>query len=297
MSLTHIDSKGNLKMVKILNKPETFRRAGFSGRILMAPATVKLIRENRIRKGNVLNTAKMAGIMAAKQTEKLIPLCHGLNMEHIDLDFFIKRNEIEVVSIAETTYKTGVEMEASVALSVALLTIYDMCKAVDRTMEIGRIRLIEKSGGKTLFYRMPIESINISKKKGIKKRPIQEAQVIKDLGIEGDAHAEKGSRRQVSFLSTKSIEKMKKKGFTVKHGDFGENILIKDIPLYELPPGTLLKCRNGVVFKITMIGKECIDRCSIYQKIGDCIMPREGVFAKVIKSGLIKKGEEVTVQI
>lgn len=295
MSLSHIDEKGNVKMVNIIHKNKSFRRAKFFGAIKMAPETIRMIKKNKIKKGNVLNTARIAGIMAAKQTEKLIPLCHSLKAENIQLEFNLKKDSIEALSLVETTYKTGVEIEASVSVTIALLTIYDMCKAIDRSMEITGIKLIEKTGGKTIFYRTSVIGINVSKKKGVSKKPVNKVELVKNYGVKGDAHFEKGSRRQVSLLSTFSIDKMKKKGLKIKNGDFGENLIIRDVPLVNLPPGTKIKCHEGVL-EITRIGKECNNQCWIYKKIGDCVMPTEGVFARVIKGGVLKTEEEIIIE-
>jgi len=203
---------------------------------------------------------------------------------------------IDVFSYVEATHKTGVEMESLVAVTNALLTIYDMCKAIDKSMEISDIKLIEKRGGKTTFYRNKILSLNISKKRGIPKTPVDEVEVIKDCGIKSDAHCKKSSKRQVSLLSTVSIQKINDKGLNVKYGDFAENITVRDIPLYEIPVGTKIRFENGVIMDVTQIGKECHDRCKIYEITGDCVMPREGIFAKVLKGGSIRVGEEIIVE-
>ncbi len=293
LKLSHVDKDGKIRMVNITGKKDTIRRARFSGIIKIAPDTVILVKKNQIKKGDVLGAAKISGIMGAKQTDKLIPLCHNLNAEYIDIIFSVEKDYIKAESIVETTYKTGVEMEASVAVTTALLTIYDMCKAVDRSMEITDVKMLEKTGGKTLFYRTEVTGINISKTRGEAKIPVKECKLVKDFGIKNDAHAEKGSDRQVSLLSTVSIDKMKNKGLKINNGDFGENLIIKDIKIYNLPVGSLMRSFNGVVLKITKIGKECVDKCSIYKKVGDCVMPREGVFVKVIKGGFLKTGEEI----
>lgn len=294
--LSHLGESGNIQMVDISSKIPTLRRARCSGRIYMKSETINLIKKNKIEKGNVLTTAKIAGILAAKQTDKFIPLCHTISMDIIDLNFEINENFIEATSLVETTYKTGVEMEAFMVVSIALLTIYDMCKSVDRTMEIDEIKLLEKRGGKTTFYRNKILSINISKDRGTIKRPVREVKIVKNFGIESDAHSEKNSPRQISILSTLSIEKIRKKGLNIKYGEFGENLTIKDIPIYEIPVGTKIKCGNEVELEITQIGKECINRCSIYEQVGDCVMPREGVFARVLRGGILQVNEDIVIE-
>ena len=121
------------------------RTATAGGRIQMFPETIELLRERALPKGDALNTARIAGVMAAKRTPDLIPLCHGLNLTHIDLEFTVKDSEVEIMATARVNDRTGVEMEALTAVSVAALTLYDMCKAVDKGMEISGIRLVEKT--------------------------------------------------------------------------------------------------------------------------------------------------------
>ncbi len=149
--LTHVDSKGSAKMVDVSEKPVTLREATASGRVCMNKETLNLINENKIAKGNVLETARLAGIMAAKRTGTLIPLCHPLNITSVDIEFKMdqKRSCIDIEATVKCAGQTGVEMEAMTAVSVAALTIYDMCKAVDREMTIGDIMLLEKKGGKS----------------------------------------------------------------------------------------------------------------------------------------------------
>lgn len=149
--LTHIDAAGEAHMVDVGDKAETVRVATAEGHIRMAPETLALIRSGNAKKGDVIGTARLAGIMAAKQTANLIPLCHPLLLTKIGVE--IAEDEtlpgLRVTATVKLTGKTGVEMEALTAVSVACLTIYDMAKAADKAMEIGGIRLIEKTGGKS----------------------------------------------------------------------------------------------------------------------------------------------------
>lgn len=142
---SHTDKKGKAKMVNVGTKPDVKRLAIAKGTIKLAKQTIKLIKANQLKKGDVLAVAKIAGIQAAKQTSSLIPLCHPLLLTGIDVDFEIKADKIAIEAKVECTGKTGVEMEALTAVSVAALTIYDMCKAVDKNMEIGEIYLWQKS--------------------------------------------------------------------------------------------------------------------------------------------------------
>jgi cyclic pyranopterin phosphate synthase len=154
--LTHIDAAGEAHMVDVGDKAETVRSATASGYVKMAAETLALIREGNAKKGDVIGTARLAGIMAAKQTANLIPLCHPLMLTRISVD--IQPDDalpgLRVSATAKLTGRTGVEMEALTAVSVACLTIYDMAKAADRLMEIGGIRLEEKSGGKSGDFRL-----------------------------------------------------------------------------------------------------------------------------------------------
>jgi cyclic pyranopterin phosphate synthase len=144
MPLSHVDDQGRARMVDISGKKPLARTAIASGFIAMKPETVVHIRENTIAKGDVLSVAKVAGIFAAKNTGGLIPLCHSLKLDHLDIQFEIEITGVRAISKAVCVEKTGVEMEALTAVAVALLTIYDMCKAVDKAMRIGDIFLVEK---------------------------------------------------------------------------------------------------------------------------------------------------------
>ena len=162
---SHLNRKGNVKMVDVTEKVPTVRIAKAEGRITLLPETVLAITDDAIPKGNVLTTAKIAGIQAAKKTAELIPMCHQINLSFVDIEFDIQTESIVIKSIVKTKEATGVEMEALTAVSSAALTIYDMCKAVDKTMSIGEINLVEKVGGKSdhaTEYRPQVGVITIS---------------------------------------------------------------------------------------------------------------------------------------
>ncbi|MCX6356985.1 MAG: cyclic pyranopterin monophosphate synthase MoaC [Candidatus Aureabacteria bacterium] len=147
-TLSHVDLKGDVRMVDVSHKADTIREAIARGAVTLSPRTISLISRGRITKGNVLTTARLAGIMAAKRVGDLIPLCHPLNVSHVRVEFALKRRgrraRIDIQSTARFVGKTGVEIEALTAVAVAALTIYDMCKAVDRTMRITSVRLVKK---------------------------------------------------------------------------------------------------------------------------------------------------------
>ncbi len=148
---THFDEQGNARMVDVGAKEVTERVATAKGSVLMQPETIALIRQGGIKKGDVLSVARLAGIMGAKKTPDLIPLCHPLALTSVSVDLTVDeaRNAIDITATCKLTGKTGVEMEALTAVSVAALTVYDMCKAVDKAMRLTDIRLVHKSGGKS----------------------------------------------------------------------------------------------------------------------------------------------------
>lgn len=153
MELSHINEQGRARMVDVTNKDVTFRQAEAEGRVRMAPETVELVRTGGTPKGDVLAVAQVAGVMAAKRTHELIPMCHPLRLTAVDLSFTLEESAVHIRSKVKCKGETGVEMEALTAVSAAALTVYDMCKAVQRDMEIAGVRLCRKSGGKSGDYR------------------------------------------------------------------------------------------------------------------------------------------------
>ncbi len=151
MDFSHIDSDGKAKMVDISRKRITKRTAIAYGKIFMKKETIELIKANQIKKGDVLTVSQIAGISGGKRTSELIPLCHNINLENIEISFNIVDDGIEIKSETLTSYKTGVEMESLTAVSIAALTLYDMCKAVDKEMRISDIHLVEKKKEETNY--------------------------------------------------------------------------------------------------------------------------------------------------
>ena len=310
--LTHVDSSGEARMVDVGGKQPTVRTARVGARVWMAPATMELLRTQALPKGDVLAVAKVAGIMAAKRTSELIPLCHPLSLTHVDISFSVAEDEPRLVieCLSRTEDRTGVEMEALTGATIAAVTIYDMCKAVDRGMIIGDIRLLEKTGGKEHYIReeagmqeatpkasdMPsgsVVTVNVSGAKGERKKPVSEVVLKEEHGIVGDAHAGDW-HRQVSLLAQESIDKMVAKGLDVGPGDFAENITTSGVEVFTLPIGTTLDLGEALV-RVTQIGKECHSRCAIYQQAGDCVMPREGIFVRVLRGGRVAPGDRIRV--
>lgn len=148
-ALSHVDPQGQARMVDVSEKPDTVREATATGEIRMSPAAIRAIRDKAVKKGDPLQTARLAGIMAAKRTADLIPLCHPLSVTSVEVTLTARRWGYAISGTVRTTGPTGVEMEALTAVSVAALTVYDMLKAIDRTMEIGKIRVTAKSGGRS----------------------------------------------------------------------------------------------------------------------------------------------------
>jgi cyclic pyranopterin monophosphate synthase len=327
-------------MVDVSGKPAARRTATASGRVLMRPETVDLIRKNLLEKGDVLAVARIAGIGAAKRTSDLIPLCHNIAIDRVQVDCRLLEDGVEIVAAAVCTDRTGIEMEALTAVAIAALTIYDMCKAVDRSMRITDIRLLEKtkkavggqeghrasgesgnegtrdgplasevsrgeaipgrrraavdegpdataagdSGRQSLTTEFAVLSVNVSFRKGEKKTPVERGVLIENHGLEGDAHAGNWDR-QVSLLAAEDIDTMRGRGIAIGFGDFAENITTRGADLSSLPIGARLHIGDAVL-QVTRIGQECHgDTCAIYKAVGDCVMPRRGIFARVLRGG------------
>lgn len=297
MGLSHFNEEGRAHMVEVGHKEDTARQARAKGYIKMKKETLDRIRQGLIEKGDVLSVAQIGGIMGAKKTSDLIPMCHNIFISGADIKFKLLEDSIEVEARVKTQGKTGVEMEALTAVSITCLTIYDMCKAIDKDMVIGNIRLVKKTGGKSGDYVRKegrVVSINISDKKGVVKNPIKEGLFVENFGLDKDAHGGDW-HRQVSLLGLESFDKMKKQGIeNLSHGDFAENITTEGIVLYELPIGTRLKI-GETIQEVTQIGKKCHSGCAISKTVGKCVMPQEGIFTKIIKGGRVKEGDTIEI--
>ena len=144
-TFSHLSAKGEARMVNVGHKPVQRRRVAAEGKLVCAPATIRALKKNALPKGDVLTVAQIAGIQTAKRTSELIPLCHPLPLNHVEINFHVRASAIEIICTAETSAQTGVEMEALTGVSVAALTLYDMCKAVDKKMRIEGIRVVDKT--------------------------------------------------------------------------------------------------------------------------------------------------------
>ncbi|MCL2437711.1 MAG: cyclic pyranopterin monophosphate synthase MoaC [Coriobacteriia bacterium] len=304
---THLNSKRQAQMVDIKEKSSSYRTAIASSFIQMDVETLDAIRSDTLKKGDVLATARIAGIQAAKRCSELIPLCHPLLISKVAIDFEFDVGEKQIpatcgilcLATVSLVGQTGVEMEALTAASVAALTIFDMAKAVDKNMSIESTRLEYKSGGNSGTFTAgkagTVLSVNLSKKKGEQKLcTLETVDFIRGYGIEGDAHAGDW-HRQVSLLDQSSVDQLIAKGLKLEHGDFAENITTSGFKLQTLPVGSKLRVGQALL-EITQIGKECHTRCAIYQQAGDCVMPRDGIFAAVIEGGKVKAGDTMYLQ-
>lgn len=324
---SHLNEKGRARMVDVGGKKDTHRIAIAEGEVIMTSETLALIRDRKMAKGDVLGIAQVAGIMAAKQTSQQIPLCHPLILTNVDMDFYIieERNSILIRSIVMTTGKTGVEMEALHAVAIAALTIYDICKAVERGIEITNIHLVEKDGGRSGHYQgksyLKLEQVELrqnsqengqggeGKRKvtGVvlavctggdrqnPKKQVSSALAIEDFGLEGDIHAGL-DHKQISLLSLSSLEKNRKEGYELNYGDLFENIVFEGLEgLFKYPVGTIIKIGTEVILSITQIGKDHdVDIMVRGQKVRS-ILPKEGIFTRVVKGGTIKAGDIIEV--
>ncbi|NLY45722.1 MAG: cyclic pyranopterin monophosphate synthase MoaC [Tissierella sp.] len=299
MDLSHFNESGRAHMVEVGEKDNTKRTAVAHGKIIMKKETLERIKNGMMKKGDVLSVAQVAGIMGAKKTSDLMPMCHNIFLTGANIEFKYLDNGIQVEATVNTEGKTGVEIEALTAVSITCLTIYDMCKAIDKDMEIKDIKVIKKTGGKSGDYmrkdtKGKIISINISDKKGVIKTPINEGVFVKNFGLKDDAHGGDW-HRQVSLLGIESFNKMENMGVeNLSPGVFAENITTEGIDLYSLPVGTKFKI-GETIQELTQIGKKCHTGCEISRKVGKCVMPTEGIFTKIIQGGTIRIGDSIEV--
>ena len=294
--LTHLDGEGRVKMVDVGGKTVTKRSAVAFGTVRTGEKALAMLREGQIAKGDAWAATRVAAIMAAKRTSDLIPLTHPIRLDAVNITLApFGAERVAVIAEALASDRTGVEMEAMTAVSVAQLNLYDMVKGVSKGVTLEGARLLLKTGGKSGDWLADgvelgrIEKLATSRAKGTPKDPTDDVTIKLGFGVEGDAHGGDW-HRQVSLLGIESIRKMQEKGLKVDFGSFAENIATSGICLYELPVGSLLWSNTGVLLEVTQIGKECHTKCAVYHKAGDCVMPREGIFARVLAGGPLHTG-------
>ncbi len=299
---SHLDEHGRARMVDVGEKSPSVRRAVASARVLTRPDVIAVIRDGTAAKGDVLAAARLAGIQAAKRTPELIPLCHPLLLDAVTVDLHLAADRVELRSEVRCTGRTGVEMEALCAVSVAALTVYDMCKSMDRRIRIDGVRLEHKSGGKSGTYdrrqqeQTPLAgrvlAVCTSRAKGEAKTDAGSAELVADHGLRDDAHAG-GWHRQVSLLAAERIEEMRRRGLDLEAGAFGENLVVAGLDLGQLRPGDRLRVGERIELEVTQLGKECHTPCAIFHQVGYCIMPEHGVFARVLRGGTVRNGDPI----
>lgn len=305
-----VDVVDRVHMIDVGEKPETEREAIARGRIFLHRETLDVIRRGGLAKGDVLAAAQVAGILAAKETSHLIPLCHPLLMNQVEVSFYLPEDgdSVEITSRVKGNGKTGYEMEALTAVSVAALTIYDMCKAIDQGMIIDQVHLVRKSGGKsgTVVYEDVEEhaasgkvvALAVNARRGETKQPVERVTLREGFGIVGDGHG--GSERQVSLLARETEERLlaaleglnperfPEAGIYIHPGEAAENFLTEGLELVTLPVGTRLAVGPEAVLEITEIGKR-------FHRPGFYLLPLEGVFAEVVHGGDVQVGDEIRV--
>jgi cyclic pyranopterin phosphate synthase len=257
MDLTHIDEKGAARMVDVGGKPATRREATARATVEMRPQTLELILRDEIKKGDVLATARIAGIMAAKRTHEAIPLCHPIAITSVKVDIEpVGRDRLSIVATVACTSETGVEMEALHAASVAALTIYDMCKAVDKDMTIASVQLMEKSGGRSGHYVRA------------------EQPTIKAFRLKVGA--------EVSLLDAQMQQTMKKRRDGLCAARFKADIITSNVDYAALGVGDRFQVM-GHRFEVSR-EKDCYEQCAIRERGEDCALRRGAIFATVLET-------------
>lgn len=291
VKLTHIDEKGTVVMVDVGDKEKTERKAEAQAVVIMKSDTVNLIMSDNIKKGNVLATAKIAAIMAAKCTYSIIPLCHNIELSKIEINIEKKdENKLIITSFVKCKGTTGVEMEALVAVTVAALTIYDMCKAVDRGINIDNIHLCKKSGGKSgVYIQKPIiEDILLKPSKEKRILSLQRCTIYED-GIEGYTKGDKAISLVDASIYDENIENEVK---GICFNKFYGNLVIRNMNFDELKVGDILEI-GSVKIEITQVGKQCFKECNLVRKGIECRLKTSCAFARVLEQGNIFVGDVI----
>lgn len=311
MKLTHLDKNGSAIMVDVGDKEITNREAVAQALITMQPETLSLILNSELKKGDVLATARIAGIMAAKHTSDLIPLCHPIALTKVQVDFHsLSPDKILITSLVRCKQPTGVEMEALTAVSTAALTIYDMCKAVDRGIRIDEIYLLKKSGGQSGLYIRETKNDNIAESiifdsnktatlkelylkihKGQGKLALIEC-ILDENGMEGYTEGDKA----ISLLDNNAyieIVKENYRGLCMKR--FYGNLVTQDLDYKTLNQGDILNIGEASI-EITQVGKSCFEGCELVEQKIRCPLKQNCAFAKVLQPGKIQRGNKLEKQ-
>ncbi len=305
--LTHVGDDNRARMVDVSGKGETVRSASAEAEVHLGREVAKMLAEDgSVKKGNVLETARIAGIQAAKKTADLIPMCHPLALDHVDVAGELDGDLLRLTCDVRCTGKTGVEMEAMTGVTVAAITVYDMCKSAARGIEIGKVRLLRKTGGKSGTWSRngsvdakgtaEVLAVCISPG-GVPKNPVQEAKVTK-TGLEGDGRDHEKhwkDERAVSIQDEELLETLCGEGYDLGHGTMGENLTVRNLDVQGKEPGTRLHFSGGVELELTEARRPCFVLDKIDPKLKDDVILRCGYMARVIQDGTIRPGEKIRV--
>ncbi len=296
-TLTHQDQSGKLKMVDVARKQSTLRTAIAFGSLYVGKEVLELLLNNNLPKGDAWAASRVAGIIAAKKTSEFIPLTHPIRLDSVEVNLFpIDKERIGVFTKAVAFDRTGVEMEAMIAASAALMNMYDMVKGISKAARVETIQLIFKEGGKSGDWigkdarTGRIKQLTTKKEKGAPKKSCDKLCLKCDSGIENTSHDDNW-REKVSLLDIESIEKIKEKDLDFDFGSLAKNIVTSGFCLCELRIGSLIYSDNGVVMKVSQIGKESRNECSVCSSTGNEIMLEKEVFVVVLSAGTMEIGD------
>ncbi len=294
------NSMPDIRMVDVTDKEPSRRRATAAAEVRLAADTIQSLLSGRLPKGDVIATARLAGIMAAKQTPQLLPLCHSVPLTHVEVNLtpMPSLQRVCLQATATAVAGTGVEMEALTAAGVAALTVYDMCKGVDRAAEIRHIRLLTKQGGRSGYWQADgvgrVVAVSLSQQRGTSKHNVEQIELQMDAGVRGDVHAGPGLR-QVSLLASESIAAARARGLQAGPGDFAENVTTEGLVLPSLPVGTHLLLGTSALGVVTQIGKSEESPSEIRRLMGDSLIPREGIFIGILQPGRLRPDDLIQV--
>ena len=294
MELSHVNARGEAHMVDVSSKEPTIRNASAQAVVYCNSATVQKMVAGNMPKGDVFSCARIAGIMAAKRTAEFIPMCHPLPLSSVSIDIAAGVNAIRIVASVSCVYQTGVEMEALAAASIAALTIYDMCKAVDKSMVIGKLMLLQKTGGKSgTFIRPVIAAIQTKRIKGAPPVFVDTFEITRTHGDNQNSGKSTGNKTGGSDLSllTGEARRSLETFDGICANRFWANIEASRLP-DGAKEGSLLRL-GGALCKINQIGRSCHQLCGPGKARDACPLVREAVFLQVVKEGILSVGDEI----